>query len=266
MNVNSFTLDYELNVGAAGAVFPRPKTYYFSIDSGRDAANTRQDGGRPVPAPLVDQRRVRRRGSSLVTRRVAAGRPTIVVRVHDPEPRPRTMSGIDPTLARPRLPRRAPRRVRLRPLRAASPSSRSRPAPRRSRRATCRPIVVAADYQETKNIVTPGGTSCRTRSSAARPHPRSHGAGRDAGSSRRRRVPARAGRRSSSPPAPPPRISSVRFLDGEPADRHRQAGERRALRGGWMRAQARRAGTRCARSSPTPAGRGQRTRTVRVCR
>jgi hypothetical protein len=33
VNVNSFMFNYKVDVGAAGAVYARPKTYYFSIDS-----------------------------------------------------------------------------------------------------------------------------------------------------------------------------------------------------------------------------------------
>ena len=47
-NVNSFTLNYELNIGAAGAVFPKPKTYYFSIDSPTLPNSGRTVGGQYV--------------------------------------------------------------------------------------------------------------------------------------------------------------------------------------------------------------------------
>jgi minor extracellular serine protease Vpr len=152
VNVNSFTLNYQLDVGAAGAVFPRPKTYYLSVDSPRFQGTLL--GGRYVLRSWVND--VLPPTVSLVTRRVAAGRPTIVIRTHDPEFVRGSASTVDPTslvlayrgvlvgasafdatsgIAVFGLPRQAPA------------------IPARGTRA----ILVAADYQETKNVTTPGG-------------------------------------------------------------------------------------------------------------
>ena len=152
VNVNSFTLNYQLDVGAAGAVFPRPKTYYLSVDSPRIEGTLL--GGRYLLRSWVDD--VRPPAVTLVTRRVAAGRPAIIIRTHDPEIVPRSASGVDPTslvlayrgvlvgasaydastgLAVFGLPPQAPA-IPARPTRA---------------------ILIAADYQESKNVTSPGG-------------------------------------------------------------------------------------------------------------
>jgi hypothetical protein len=154
-NVNGFTLNYELNVGAAGAVFPRPKTYYFSVDSPTLPDIHRTVGGQYVLRSWIND--VYPPRVTLVTKRVAAGRPTIVVRIHDVEPRPHSMSGVDPTSLV-----LAYRGVLL-AASAYDPASglavfgipRNAPAlPARDVPA----ITVAGDYQESKNIVTPGGS------------------------------------------------------------------------------------------------------------
>jgi hypothetical protein len=89
--------------------------------------------------------------ASLVTRRVAAGRPTLVVRVHDPEPRPHTMSGIDPTSLV--LAYRGVARCTAYDPRAVG-RVRDPGGGRRCPRATPA-IVVAADYQESKTSSRP---------------------------------------------------------------------------------------------------------------
>jgi minor extracellular serine protease Vpr len=152
VNVNSFTLNYQLDVGAAGAVFPRPKTYYLSVDSPRIQGTLL--GGRYLLRSWVDD--VLPPAVGLVTRRVAAGRPAIVIRTDDPEFVRRSASGVDPTslvLAY---------RGVLVAASAYDASSgtaifvlpRQAPAipPRR-----IRAVLVAADYQESKNVTTPGG-------------------------------------------------------------------------------------------------------------
>ncbi len=154
-NVNSFTLNYELNVGAAGAVFPRPKTYYFSIDSPTLPDIDRTVGGQYVLRSWIND--VYPPKVTLVTKRVAAGRPTIVARVEDVEPRPHTMSGIDPTslvLAYRGVLLGASAYDPASGIAVFSIPSNAPALPARDVPA----ITVAADYQESKNIVTPGGS------------------------------------------------------------------------------------------------------------
>ena len=88
VNVNNLTIDYPIDVGAAAAVFPRTKAYYVSVDSGRDEFTGRSLGGEYVLRAWVDDLRPPLVG--LITTRVAAGRPTLALRVLDLE------SGVDP--------------------------------------------------------------------------------------------------------------------------------------------------------------------------
>ena len=85
VNVNNLTIDYPIDVGAA-ARFPR--TYYVAVDSGRDEFTGRSLGGEYVLRAWVDDLRPPLIG--LITTRVAAGRPTLALRVLDLE------SGVDP--------------------------------------------------------------------------------------------------------------------------------------------------------------------------
>ncbi|MBA3348392.1 MAG: S8 family serine peptidase, partial [Actinobacteria bacterium] len=88
VNVNSLTIDYPLDIGAAGTVFPRTKTYYVAVDSGRDPFTGRSLAGSYVLRAWVDDLEPPLIG--LITARVSAGRPTIALRVID------TGAGVDP--------------------------------------------------------------------------------------------------------------------------------------------------------------------------
>ena len=88
VNVNNLTIDYPLDIGAAGTVFPRTKAYYVSVDSGRDVFTGRSLGGAYVLRAWVDDLQPPLLG--LITSRVSAGRPTIALRVLD------LGSGVDP--------------------------------------------------------------------------------------------------------------------------------------------------------------------------
>ena len=88
VNVNNLTVDYPIDVGAAAAIFPRTKAYYVAVDSGRDEFTGRALGGEYVLRAWVDDLRPPLVG--LITTRVAAGRPTLALRVLDLE------SGVDP--------------------------------------------------------------------------------------------------------------------------------------------------------------------------
>jgi minor extracellular serine protease Vpr len=88
VNVNNLTIDYPLDIGAAGTVFPRTKAYYVAVDSGRDLFTGRSLGGAYVLQAWVDD--VQPPLLGLLTERVSAGRPTIALRVLD------LGSGVDP--------------------------------------------------------------------------------------------------------------------------------------------------------------------------
>ena len=88
VNVNNLTIDYPLDIGAAGAVFPRTKTYYVSVDSGRDPFSGRSLAGEYVLRAWVND--VRPPTLGLITNRLSAGRPVVVLRVLD------SGAGVDP--------------------------------------------------------------------------------------------------------------------------------------------------------------------------
>jgi hypothetical protein len=88
VNVNNLTVDYPLDIGAAGTVFPRTKAYYVAVDSGRDQFTGRPLGGAYVLRAWVDDLEPPLVG--LLTARVSAGRPTIALRVLD------LGAGVDP--------------------------------------------------------------------------------------------------------------------------------------------------------------------------
>ena len=88
VNVNNLTIDYPLDIGAAGTVFPRTKTYYVAVDSGRDPFTGRSLGGSYVLRAWINDLDPPLLG--LITSRVSAGRPTIALRVLDDG------AGVDP--------------------------------------------------------------------------------------------------------------------------------------------------------------------------
>jgi minor extracellular serine protease Vpr len=154
-NVNSFTTNYRFNVGAAGAVFPRPKQFFVSVDATRDAFTGRLLAGRYVLRSWVDD--VLPPLVEVLTTRVALGRPTIVARVLDVSPVPRASSGVDPTSIVFNY------RSVLVGVSAYDPATGlavfvlPRDAPRIPRGRT-RALLVGADFQEAKNVSSPGGT------------------------------------------------------------------------------------------------------------
>ena len=88
VNVNAYMFDYRFDVGAAGQQYPVQRRYYVSVDSGRDRVTNRPYPGSYLLRFWVND--VTPPHITLVTTRVSAGRPTIVVRVTD------AGSGVDP--------------------------------------------------------------------------------------------------------------------------------------------------------------------------
>ena len=88
VNSNGLMPDFLRNVGAAGGVFLPPGRYYVSVDSGRDFFTGRSLAGPYRLRSWVND--VRPPNIALITRRISAGRPTIVARVRD------AASGVDP--------------------------------------------------------------------------------------------------------------------------------------------------------------------------
>jgi subtilisin family serine protease len=154
-NVNSFTFNYGFNVGAAGAVFPRPKRFFVAVDASRDPFTGRLLAGRYVLRFWVDD--VLPPFVDLVTRRVAAGRPTLVARIVDFALDPRAASGVDPTSIA-----LSYRNVLLGvsaydPVTGLAVFVPPRNAPRFARGRT-QVTLAGADFQEAKNVSTPGGS------------------------------------------------------------------------------------------------------------
>jgi len=146
-NVNDLMFDAHVDIGAAGAGFPKVQRFYVSVDSGADAFTHRPLPGGYILRSWVND--VRPPKVTLLTKRVSSGRPTIVARVTD------AGAGVDPLslviayrgvlvgaalydpvsgIAIFPLPQAA----------AAIPNGRTRA------------VVSASDYQETKNVNSVG--------------------------------------------------------------------------------------------------------------
>jgi minor extracellular serine protease Vpr len=88
VDINPLTFDYGLAIGAAGVAFPRLKRYYVSVDSTQDLYTGKPLRGRYRLRYWVND--VKPPAVRLLTKRVAAGRPTLAVRAQD------TGAGVDP--------------------------------------------------------------------------------------------------------------------------------------------------------------------------
>jgi minor extracellular serine protease Vpr len=88
VNVNALTFGYLAPDGAAGAAFPRQQSFFVAVDSPRDRFNGASLAGKYVLRSWIDD--VTPPSVHLLTTRVAAGRPTIVLQTLD------SQSGVDP--------------------------------------------------------------------------------------------------------------------------------------------------------------------------
>ena len=147
VNVNELMLDWHVDLGVAGVSFPKIQRFYVSVDSGSDPFSHRPLPGRYVLRSWVND--VRPPTIRLLTRRVAAGRPTLVARVLDKG------SGVDPlslTIAY--------RGVLVGAVLYDPGSGLALfplPAAARTIRAGTTPAVLSAsDFQETKNVNSVG--------------------------------------------------------------------------------------------------------------
>jgi minor extracellular serine protease Vpr len=151
VNVNSLTFGYRADIGAAGAALPLPGTYYVSVDSGRDPFTGASQAGRYILRAWVND--VNPPLILPVSRRVSAGRPTLVARVIDGLFRPE--SGVDP------LSLAIGYRGVLVGAAAYDPFSGLAvfalpPQAPVLKRGKVRALVVASDYQEAKNTASIG--------------------------------------------------------------------------------------------------------------
>lgn len=147
VNVNALMPDYIFNVGAAGTVFAPPGRYYVVVDSGRDPFTGRSLARPYVLRSWVDDLRPPR--VSLLTRRVSAGRPTIVARVTD------TQSGVDPLSLLLDIKRRQVGALLFDSKTGLAAFSLPKEVPKLEPGAAFMRLI-ASDYQEAKNVNTDG--------------------------------------------------------------------------------------------------------------
>ena len=147
INVNELMFDFGIDIGVAGASFPKVQRFYVSVDSGSDDFTHRPLPGRYVLRSWVND--VRPPRIRLVTKRVTAGRPTIVARVIDDG------AGVDP------LSLVIAYRGVLVGAALYDPASGSAifPLPQQASaipKGRTRAIISASDYQEPKNVNSVG--------------------------------------------------------------------------------------------------------------
>jgi hypothetical protein len=147
VNVNELMYDFGLDIGAAGASFPKVQRFYVSVDSGSEDFTNRSLPGSYVLRSWVND--VRPPRIRLLTQRVAAGRPTIVARVTDKG------AGVDP------ISLVIGYRGVLVGAALYDPTTGIAvfPLPRQAakiQKGRTRAVITAADYQEAKNVNSVG--------------------------------------------------------------------------------------------------------------
>jgi hypothetical protein len=143
VNVNELMFDWRSDIGAAGASFPKLQTFYVAVDSAADPFTHRSLAGSYRLRSWVND--VRPPTIRLLTKHVAAGRPTIVARAQD------AGAGIDP------LSLVLSYRGVLVGASAYDPASGLAvfPLPREARAIPAgrtQAVISASDYQEAKNV------------------------------------------------------------------------------------------------------------------
>ncbi len=88
VNVNELMFDFKVDLGTAGASFPKVQRFFVAVDSGADAFTHKSLPGQYILRSWVND--VTPPTVRLLTKRVATGRPTIVARVVD------AGAGVDP--------------------------------------------------------------------------------------------------------------------------------------------------------------------------
>ncbi len=148
VNVNVLTFGFRLDVGAAGAVFPRPGRYFVAVDSASDEFTGEALRGRYQLRSWVND--VRPPRFKLLTARVTAGRPLLAARVTD------RGSGVDPTSLLINYRRTLLGAALYDPASGLAVWAIPRDAPAIPR-GRLRATAVASDFQEAKNIDQAGG-------------------------------------------------------------------------------------------------------------
>ena len=147
VDVNPLTFDFGLAIGAAATVFPRLQRFYVSVDSAQDVYTGKPLRGRYRLRYWVNDLRPPK--IRLLTRRVAAGRPTLAVQARD------TGAGVDPfsllvayrTVVLGAIAYDSSSGVAIYALPSSAPQL---------RRGRTRAVFGASDFQEAKNITSFG--------------------------------------------------------------------------------------------------------------
>jgi hypothetical protein len=160
VDVNELTSDYLQPLGAAGASFPSPGTYYVAVDSPRDRFNGKLLAGRFVLRSWVDD--VAPPTVRLLTARVSTGRPTLAIRTTD------SQSGVDPYSLTIGYQGVTVGASDYDPLTGVATFELPRSAPALAA-GTLQLRISSSDYQEAKNVNTVGSNvEPNTRTAAAR--------------------------------------------------------------------------------------------------
>jgi minor extracellular serine protease Vpr len=154
ININNFTFGYQADVGAAAVTFVRPKRYWVSVDSGRSIFTGQALHGAYVLKSWIND--VYPPLMQLVSARVTAGRPLIIVRVID-APAPGSDSGVDPTSLTIGYRRALVAASAYDPLSGFAVFGLPAAAPAIPVGRTALQVL-ASDFQEAKNGSTPGGS------------------------------------------------------------------------------------------------------------
>ena len=147
VDVNNLTYGYPLDIGAAAAVFPRQQAFYVAVDSRRDPFTGKLLAGSYLLRSWVND--VTPPPVQLLTTRVAAGRPTIVVRTLDGG------SGVDPLSLAFAYNKVIVGAAAYDPASGLAVFPLPAAAPKLSVGKT-KSTLVSGDYQETKNVNTVG--------------------------------------------------------------------------------------------------------------
>ncbi len=147
VDVNELTFDFGLPIGAAGASFPRQQAFYVAVDSGREPFTGRRLAGRYVLNFWVDD--VTPPSVRLLTTRVAAGRPTLVVRTTDRQ------AGVDPFSLVIGYRRVLIGAAAYDPVTGLALFPLPRQAPKLAT-GTVRAVIASSDFEEAKNVNTTG--------------------------------------------------------------------------------------------------------------
>jgi hypothetical protein len=146
-DVNALTFDANVDVGAAGAQFPRLQRFYVSVDSRADPFTNKSQKGRYLLNAWIND--LTPPAVRLLTTRITAGRPLIVGQAAD------LGSGVDPLSLVINYNNALVGASLYDPLTGLIVFGIPTAAPK-FKPGTTRAIVMASDYQETKNINTVG--------------------------------------------------------------------------------------------------------------